>query len=274
MATSPNFNWPEPDNTDLVKNGALAIRTAVNAIDSSLVDLKGGTTGQVLAKATNTDMDFAWVAQDDANAIQNTQLTAKGALISAFSAGTPATLTVGTNGQILTADSTEATGLKWTTPTGGGSGVTLVKTQAIGSSVSSITVTNAFSTTYDAYTIIVTGSSSASITDMKMTLGAATSGYYYALLHSTYDNTPKSVGGANQSSWRFIGASGANAVNLYANVYNPFLADYTNFSSSYIAPDASGSNQGFLNTTTSYTDFTITGNSMTGGNIRVYGWNK
>jgi hypothetical protein len=62
MATSPNFNWPEPDNTDLVKNGALAIRTAVNAIDTSLVDLKGGTTGQVLAKATNTDMDFTWTS--------------------------------------------------------------------------------------------------------------------------------------------------------------------------------------------------------------------
>jgi len=64
MATSPNFNWPEPDNTDLVKNGALAIRTAVNAIDSSLVDLKGGTTGQILAKTSNTDMDFTWVAND------------------------------------------------------------------------------------------------------------------------------------------------------------------------------------------------------------------
>ena len=62
MATSPNYNWPEPDNTDLVRNGALAIRTAVNAIDASLVDLKGGTTGQVLSKASNTDMDFVWSA--------------------------------------------------------------------------------------------------------------------------------------------------------------------------------------------------------------------
>ena len=62
MATSPNFNWPEPDNTDLVKNGALAIRTAVDAIDSSLVDLKGGTTGQVLSKTSATDMDFTWIA--------------------------------------------------------------------------------------------------------------------------------------------------------------------------------------------------------------------
>ena len=74
MATSPNFNWPEPDNTDLVKSGALAIRTAVNAIDTSLVDLKGGTTGQVLAKASNTDMDFTWAA--DAGAPESYGFTA------------------------------------------------------------------------------------------------------------------------------------------------------------------------------------------------------
>jgi hypothetical protein len=60
MATTPNFNWSTPDNTGLVKNGALDIRTLGNAIDASMVDLKGGTTGQVLAKATNTDMDFTW----------------------------------------------------------------------------------------------------------------------------------------------------------------------------------------------------------------------
>jgi hypothetical protein len=66
MATSPNFNWPEPDNTDLVKNGALAIRTAVDAIDTSLVDLKGGTTGQVLSKTSATDMDFTWTTPSTA----------------------------------------------------------------------------------------------------------------------------------------------------------------------------------------------------------------
>ncbi len=113
MATSPNFNWPEPDNTDLVKNGALAIRTAVDAIDSSLVDLKGGTTGQVLSKTSATDMDFTWVAQDDSNAIQNSIVDAKGDLIAATANDTPARLAVGTNGQVLTADSTAATGLAW-----------------------------------------------------------------------------------------------------------------------------------------------------------------
>lgn len=60
MATTTNFGWTTPDDTDLVKDGASAIRTLGSAIDASLVDLKGGTTGQVLSKATGTDMDFSW----------------------------------------------------------------------------------------------------------------------------------------------------------------------------------------------------------------------
>lgn len=60
MATTTNFGWETPDDTDLVKDGAAAIRTALGGVDTSFVDLKGGTTGQVLAKASNTDLDFTW----------------------------------------------------------------------------------------------------------------------------------------------------------------------------------------------------------------------
>ena len=60
MATTTNFGWTTPDNTGYVKDGALAIRTLGSAIDTSLVDLKGGTTDQVLKKASNTDLDFVW----------------------------------------------------------------------------------------------------------------------------------------------------------------------------------------------------------------------
>jgi len=120
MATvTPNFNWPVPTSTDLVKDGATAIEALGDSIDASLVDLKGGTTGQVLAKASGTDMDFSWVAQDDSNAIQNSIVDAKGDLIGATANDTPARLAVGTNGQVLTADSTAATGLAWATPSGG-----------------------------------------------------------------------------------------------------------------------------------------------------------
>ena len=113
--TTPNFGWSVPTSTDLVKDGATAIETLGDAIDASLLDLKGGTTGQVLAKNSGTDMDFVWVAQDDSNAIQNAIVDAKGDLIAATAADTPARLAVGTNGQVLTADSAEATGIKWST---------------------------------------------------------------------------------------------------------------------------------------------------------------
>jgi uncharacterized protein YndB with AHSA1/START domain len=61
MPTTSNFGWTTPADTDLVKDGAAAIRTLGNGVDASLVDLKGGTTGQVLSKATNTDLDYTWI---------------------------------------------------------------------------------------------------------------------------------------------------------------------------------------------------------------------
>ena len=115
MATTTNFGWTTPDDTALVKDGASAIRTLGSSIDTSMMDLKGGTTGQVLSKASNTDMDFTWTSETDPTAIQKTIVDAKGDLISATAADTPARLAVGTDGQILTADSTAATGLKWAT---------------------------------------------------------------------------------------------------------------------------------------------------------------
>jgi hypothetical protein len=61
MATvTPNFNFPVPQSTDLVKDGATAIAALGTSVDTQFVDLKGGTTGQVLAKASNTDLDYSW----------------------------------------------------------------------------------------------------------------------------------------------------------------------------------------------------------------------
>jgi hypothetical protein len=139
MANTTNFNWETPDDTDLVKDGALAIRTLGSAIDTSLIDLKGGTTGQVLSKATNTDMDFSWVAQDDSNAIQNAIVDAKGDLISATANDTPARLAVGANDTVLTADSSTATGLKWAAPASGG-GLTLLSTTSLTSTSTEISI--------------------------------------------------------------------------------------------------------------------------------------
>jgi hypothetical protein len=136
MATTPSFNWPTPDNTGLVKNGALDIRTLGNSIDSSMTDLKGGTTGQILAKATDTDMDFAWITNDvgDITAVtagtgisgggtsgavtitnsMATEITAKGDLIVGTGSATFDNLAAGSNGDTLVADSSTSTGLRYT----------------------------------------------------------------------------------------------------------------------------------------------------------------
>jgi hypothetical protein len=106
-----------PTPTDLVTDLPADFEVFGQAVATSLADLLGGTTDQVLAKNSNTDMDFKWVTSDDANAIQNTIVDAKGDLIGATASDTPARLAVGANGTMLVANSAESTGLKWTTAT-------------------------------------------------------------------------------------------------------------------------------------------------------------
>ena len=102
-----------PTSTDLVTDLPADFETFGQAVDTSLAELKGGTTGQVLSKTSNTDMDFTWVTSDDANAIQNTIVDAKGDLIAASASDVPARLAVGNNGETLVADSSTTTGLRY-----------------------------------------------------------------------------------------------------------------------------------------------------------------
>ena len=64
MATTTNFGWTTPNDTDLVKDGAAAIRTLGSGVDTSFVYLKGGTTGQILSKTSATDLAYTWINND------------------------------------------------------------------------------------------------------------------------------------------------------------------------------------------------------------------
>jgi hypothetical protein len=194
--TTTNFGWTVPSDTDLVKDGAAAIRTALGGVDTSFVDLKGGTSGQVLSKASGTDLDFTWVAQDDSNAIQNAIVDAKGDLIAATAADTPARLAVGTNGQVLTADSTAATGLAWATA-GGGNFIKIAS--GTFTNQASVAVDSCFTSTYRNYILISNVYSATTDTDdfqLQFRYGGSTqtSTYYGAYTMINRSNTTTNAG--------------------------------------------------------------------------------
>ena len=188
--TTPNFGWPVPTSTDLVKDGAVAIEGLGDAIDASLLDLKGGTTGQVLTKASGTDMDFSWTAVDPL-----VILDAKGDLITATAADTPARLAVGTNGQVLTADSTAATGIKWAAAASGGTTVKAV----YGSTTTNYT--NSTQTYSNTFTLAITPTATTSKIAVFgfMTTSVVTSSSAYGIAR-LFNTTTSTAGPLNESS--------------------------------------------------------------------------
>ena len=186
--TTTNFGWDIPQSTDLVKDGATAIAALGQDIDTALVDLKGGTTGQVLAKASNTDLDYSWVAQDDSNAIQNAIVDAKGDLIGATAADTPARLAVGTNGQVLTADSTASTGLKWATPTT----IPFIGARAWKSAAQSISNVTGTAVTFNNEDFDTNSFHSTSVNTDRMTIPTGLGGKY--LVIGTFDWAANATG--------------------------------------------------------------------------------
>jgi hypothetical protein len=115
MATTTNYGWTTPNDTDLVKDGAAAIRTLGSAIDTTVFN--NSSTG-----------------------IAKTIVDAKGDLIAATAADTVDRLAVGANDTVLTADSSTATGLKWAAPAAGG--MTLLSTTTLSGATTTISSIN------------------------------------------------------------------------------------------------------------------------------------
>ena len=155
-------------------------------------------------------------------------------------------------------------------------GLQLIKTQTIGTAVSSVTVSDAFSADYDDYLITMSGGVASTANSVRLTLGSANTGYYQGGLGQTFAGANSSAEAANAA---FFSVGNGTTAKLYAKVFlsSPFLADETNMEATQLSTSTTGFATpvaGFLNTTTSYTSFTFTASTGTwsGGTIRVYGY--
>jgi hypothetical protein len=201
MATTTNYGWETPDDTDLVKDGALAMRDLGQDVDTTL-----GTALNAKANA----------------------------------------------------------------------GLVLIKRQTVGTGVSSVTLTGAFSATYDNYRVVIGGVDCSGIANIRMQFGTTPNEHYGTLFYDSYDASDTSyTRSANAASFTVSLGGTSDDTSVSMDVNSPFLAKRTTAHGTYDSFKYSGWFGGAVNTTTQYTAFNILvtgGATLTGGTISVYAY--
>jgi hypothetical protein len=158
------------------------------------------------------------------------------------------------------------------------SGLVFVKSQTVGTTVSSVAVTGAFSAEYVSYKIIWNGGFGSTNQDLKLQLGASTTGYYGSLIYGAYAAAgAQAAGDNNQAAWNWAGTFATTGGHLEVTLHNPFLALETRIAGdAYVAVGQAGRVTGLHSPQVSYTGFTIlpAGGTITGGTVTVYGYRK
>ena len=271
--TTP-FGWQMPTNTDLVTDLPADFEVFGQAVATSMQDLLGGTTGQVLKKNTNADMDFVWSA--DAAGMTN-PMTTTGDVIYSSPGSTPVRLGIGTANQQLRVNS-GATAPEWFTPAAVSSALTLIGTTSFSSS-SAVNVNDVFSATYANY-LITSNFSASTGGSARLRLrvsgsddtNATYAGQYLFLYGSTVDCSRAATG----TYFDLGGVTGSDTNTFTLQIARPFdsvktqaIFDWAGGTGVNIQRAAHGFN---FNATTSFTGFTLYPSTGTiTGDVRVYG---
>jgi hypothetical protein len=251
MPTTTNYGWTTPADTDLVKDGAAAIRTLGSSIDTTL----------------KTQID----AQ-----IPDSLLTTKGDLIAATGASTPARLAVGaTNGHVLTVDSAEATGLKWSAAAGGG--MTLLSTTTLSGATTTI---SSISQSYNSLMVVMYGVTAAGTGLMRIRPNASAVLSSYINVSSataTMTTTAERAEEIRLGASNWDGTSANNGVTVIFDNYTS-STNYKPFTSYGYATVLSGERgawnlSGAFHSNTAITSlqFSQAGGNLSAGTVLLYG---
>ena len=289
-----------PTSTDLVTDLPADFDVFGQSVDTSMADLKGGTTGQILSKASATDMDFTWITNDvgDITAVtagtgisgggtsgavtvtnsMATAITTAGDVIQGTGSGTFSRLGIGTAGQVLTVNS-GATALEYTTPASGGE--TLLSTTALSTGSVTISIASGYK---NVYLVVRDMAPAASGYLMQMRLNSDTASNYFS---SNYFGVGTSTGSQVETNTAIQLTPAAQSSNTNADsVFVINIYDYLNTASkrivtvqgNYVA--AGGSSQVATNTVASYLNvgtaissitFFISGSTFGAGSALLYG---
>lgn len=250
--TTPNYGWTVPTSTDLVKDGATAIETLGDAVDAT-----------VFANANA--------------AINKTIVDAKGDLIAATAADTVARLAVGSNNQVLIADSTTATGLKWGTPASGS--MTLLSTTSLtGASVTVSSISQSYKNLYIEWEGVTQSADGTFDIQLNATNGAHFSNVFYSAATTNTAYTDNVIKLLNNQDTGSTNANNAGSITVFN--YSSTTARKTfNHQSIFVrltSAVASVFGGGAFNSTSAVSSLKFnntTGNDFNAGTLRIYGVN-
>ena len=293
-----NFGWVMPTSTDLVTDLPADFAVFGQGVDTSFADLNGGTTGQILSKTSNTNLDFTWVdaAPGDITGVtagtgisgggtsgtvtitnsMATAITTAGDLIKGTGSGTFDRLGIGSSGQVLTVS---AGAPAWATPSGG---LSLISSTSV-SGASSYNISSVFSSTYTNYKVIIKCSAVANANDdINMRLRTGSTNSSVGLYSSRVFAYSPGVGGGlmttDSANW-FIGlcGSGNPAVPTYnLDIFSPNVATKTTMMGSNLGVNASyyvmNLVSGYADNNTQYDGFNIYASGTFSATIKIYGY--